>query len=119
MIQAADIKLYPSNFGGPCEPEQQSGLADQTRDSRIQTGVWESGPGTLELHFPWTESVFILEGRAEVENLDTKESFVLTPGTLALFESGSHWSWRIPWKLKKIFTLVEAENENATEHTSS
>ncbi len=112
MIPISEIGLTPFNFGGPCEPEQFSGIAAQTCDGAIQTGIWESGPGVLDLHFPWTETVYILEGRAQAVNVRTQQSIELVPGILLLFESGSHWRWHIPWKLKKIFTIIEVEDAN-------
>ncbi len=107
MINLADIKMKPSNFGGNNEPEQLFGLAAQLTSKGIQHGVWQSGPGELTLKFEWTETVYIVEGSAEVKNLITEEKFILTVGSMMSFEQGSHWRWRIPWKLKKIFTIVE------------
>lgn len=107
MMPLLEIKMKSSNFGGINEPDQLTGIAAQTHDSGIQLGLWQSGPGVLDLLFKWTETVYILEGNAEVTNLQTLESFTLEPGMMLLFEAGSHWSWKIPWKLKKIFTLVD------------
>ena len=86
------------------EPTQSLGIAQET--DQIQHGVWECGPGELDLHFAYSETVFILEGRAEVENQITGELIILEPGTMALFQKGSHWVWRIPWRLKKVFTII-------------
>lgn len=102
-----EIKMTPFNFGTPNEPIQHLGIGAQTNNSDIQIGVWESGPGLLNLDFQWSETVYILEGRAEVENMVTGDRFEINPGMMLLFEAGSRWQWRIPWRLKKVFTIVD------------
>lgn len=72
----------------------------------IKIDVCESGPGEFDLDFSWNETVFIIDGRAEVENLQTGESYELLPGSMMCFEYGSRWRLKIPWKLKKVFTVV-------------
>lgn len=110
MIHIEELKMKPCSFGGVAEEPQQSfALASEFREGRIQHGVWQCGPGELDLQFAWSETVYILEGRAEVENVKSKEKFALVPGSMMSFEQGSHWRWRIPWKLKKIFTIIEEE----------
>ncbi len=107
MITAENIEMKPSSFGGFEEPEQLAGIAAETTNQDVQIGIWESGPGVLNLNFKWSETVYVLEGRAEVTNIKTLDTFFLTPGSMALFEAGSEWSWRIPWKLKKVFTIID------------
>lgn len=107
MNAVDNIKMTPFNFGTRNEPIQHLGIGAQTHNSDIQIGVWESGPGVLNLNFEWSETVYILEGRAEIENLNTQERFELTPGVMLLFEAGSQWQWRIPWRLKKVFTIID------------
>tara|TARA_B110001454_G_scaffold218046_1_gene244904 strand:- start:15042 stop:15374 length:333 start_codon:yes stop_codon:yes gene_type:complete len=102
-----DLTMKPFNFGGRNEPPQLLGIGAQTASNDIQIGIWECGPGLLDLEFEWTETVYVLEGRAEVENIETKECFEMTPGTMRLFEAGSRWQWRIPWRFKKVFTTVD------------
>jgi uncharacterized cupin superfamily protein len=107
MIKLDQLQLKPCRFGAGEVPEQAFALASEIQSGRIQHGVWESGPGILDLKFDWSETVFIVEGYAEVENADTGETFAMSAGSLMSFEQGSHWRWRIPWKLKKIFTVVD------------
>ncbi len=107
MNQLSTIPMKPFNFGNLNEPPQQIGIGAQTDNSDIQIGVWECGPGILSLEFTWSETVFVLEGRAEVENLITRQRFSLTPGMMVLFESGSLWHWHIPWRFKKVFTIID------------
>ncbi len=103
MISIHDLTLKPSSFGTPNEPEQLVAIAAEFDSGRIQLGVWESGPGEFNLKFDWHETVYILDGQADVMNLETKESFQLNTGALMSFVQGSNW----PWKLKKVFTIVE------------
>ena len=106
MIHISELEL--KSYSYPLtEPDQQMALASETDSGRIQHGVWQSGPGELNLHFQWIETAFILDGRAEIENLDTGEKFTLVTGSMMTFERGSRWQWRIPWKLKKIFTILD------------
>jgi uncharacterized cupin superfamily protein len=106
MINLQDLDFKPSQFGGANEPEQRVAITSEINAGRIQQGVWESGPGELNLRFDWYETVYILDGQAEVLNLETNESFQLNAGSLMSFERGSQWRWRIPWRLKKVFTIV-------------
>jgi len=107
MVKITDLHMKPSTFGSLGEPEQLLGIAAEINSGHIQHGVWESGPGELVLHFQWSETVYILDGQAELENLETNERVRLSTGSMMSFERGSSWRWRIPWKLKKVFTIVE------------
>lgn len=86
---------------------QQFSIAYASQDEVIHHGTWECGPGESDLHFQWTETVYIIEGKVVVENLATGEAKTLLPGDLATFEKGSSWKWRVPWRLKKVFTIVD------------
>ena len=108
MINIQDLRFKPCHFGGASEPTQLAGVAAEIDSGRIQHGVWESGPGELDLQFDWNETVFVIEGSAKVENVQTGVRWTLNVGDLMSFEKGSHWRWRIPWKFKKVFTLVES-----------
>ena len=107
MNPKIELKMMPFNFGGRNEPPQQLAIGAQTSNSDIQIGLWECGPGLLDLEFQWSETIYVLEGRAEVQNLDTSECFEMTPGKMHLFEAGSRWQWRIPWRFKKVFTIID------------
>jgi len=108
MIKITELILKPCSFGGTNEPEQVVALASEIDSGRIQHGVWESGPGEFNLKFNWHETAYILDGRADIENLQTGEKYILCPQSMMSFEQGSYWRWRIPWKVKKIFTVVES-----------
>ncbi len=107
MVNLALMEFKKFSFGGEDLPLQRLALALTSQSGNIQQGVWECGPGELELNFQWNETVYVLEGRAEVKNLETGMNFVLTPGSMAIFEKGSRWVWQIPWKFKKVFTIID------------
>jgi uncharacterized cupin superfamily protein len=101
-----DLEFKPCLFGGVHAPVQNFSLASEIDSGRIQHGVWECGPGELDLKFEFHETVFIIDGFAEIENQVTRERFTLSKGSMMSFERGSHWLWRIPWKLSKVFTII-------------
>ncbi|MBL7545679.1 MAG: DUF861 domain-containing protein [Bdellovibrionaceae bacterium] len=107
MISSTELKRHPTYFMDQSEPDQTTAIAAESKDQSIQTGVWESGPGVLTLEFKWSETVYILDGYAQIKNLKTGEFFTLKKDTLALFEKGTTWSWHVPWKLKKVFTIID------------
>ena len=107
MKRTSELELRPFEFGTGDEPAQLLGLASSTNDDCLQHGLWECGPGQFELRFTWYETVYVLEGRAEVENLETGVKHILAPGDFATFQKGSTWRWRIPWRFRKVFTVVD------------
>lgn len=107
MIHFKDLAFKPCAIGGEGQTTQSWALASECDEGRVQHGVWETGPGTLDLRFEWTETAFILEGEAVVRNRVTDETATLIAGSFMSFERGSHWTWQIPQKLKKVFTLIE------------
>lgn len=102
-----ELSLSPFCFGGSNEPDQTLAIAAEMSSGNIQHGVWQCGPGELTIRFKWCETVFITEGSAEVENLHTGQTHTLRVGSMMSFEQNSLWRWRIPWKLKKVFTLID------------
>lgn len=106
MRTLAELTYEPCRFGGDTAPEQKWNVISSTNAGKVLFGVWESGPGEMTLNFTWSESVHVLEGRAEVENLDSGERYTLVAGALMFFSRNSKWRWTIPWKLKKVFTAV-------------
>jgi len=107
MIKMMDIKMKTCRLGGASAPEQTFGIVSEIANGRVQYGVWECGPGELDLQFEWSETVFIVDGRAEMENVDTGERIHVEPGSMLAFEKGSRWRWSVPWRLKKIYTILE------------
>ncbi|HXH30792.1 MAG TPA: cupin domain-containing protein [Bacteriovoracaceae bacterium] len=113
MINLDMIHLNDFSFGGKDEPDQRLSITSTSDCGSIQQGIWESGPGEIELKFSWYESIFVLEGSAHLENLKTNQSFVLNQGDLVDFQVGSHWRWTIPFHFKKIFNIVELKETRA------
>ena len=108
MIQITDMIFKEFNFvPDRVEPRQAVALAYTSESGHFQHGVWECGPGEMDLDFLWDETVFVIDGRAELENLENGERLTLITGALHSFRRGSRWRWRIPWKFKKVFTIVD------------
>lgn len=107
MINISEMSFKAFSFNGEKEPSQKIALAFTSNNGSIQHGVWDCGPGELELKFSWHETVYVLEGKAVVKNMDTDEVILLLPGVLATFEKGTRWRWNIPWKFKKVFTIID------------
>lgn len=109
MRLTQDLEMKPFNFGTGEEPPQLLGMASSVHNDRLQHGLWECGPGEFDLKFDWSETVYALEGRAEVENLESGERHTLLPGSFAVFEKGTAWRWRIPWRFRKVFTIADLD----------
>lgn len=107
MIQIDQLTLKPLTLENGKGPELSMALVSELDSGRIQYGLWESGPGEMIFEFQWNETVYALEGRVDLMNLDTKDQVLLQAGGLMSFEKGSRWHWKIPWKFRKLFTLVE------------
>jgi uncharacterized cupin superfamily protein len=86
MIHISNLDLKNFSFGGLNEPLQRLGVAFTSSSGHIQQGVWESGPGEFDLSFVWDECLFVLEGKAEIENLNSKTKYVLEAGHFFYFE---------------------------------
>ena len=110
MTLVEELQMKPCALGGPRRTEQTFSLESEMEDGKIQHGIWRSGPGILDLDFSWSETVYILDGEVEIENLLAGTRKRLTPGSLAHFERGSRWIWRIPVQLTKVFTIVDLED---------
>lgn len=108
MIKMTDLKMKSCHVTDANGPEQTFGVVSEMENGRIQYGVWECGPGELDLQFEWHETVFIIDGQAQMENIDTGEKFSAEPGSMMVFEKGTRWRWSVPWKLKKIFTIMDS-----------
>jgi uncharacterized cupin superfamily protein len=106
MKDVNELLFTPYSFGGESEPNQLLAIASTSASGMIQHGVWECGPGEMDLHFEWDETVFGLQGSAEVHNIETGEGFILGPGSMGFFAKGSHWRWKISRNFKKVFTIV-------------
>jgi len=68
------------------------------------TGLWAcDGPSTFEWQFGADETVYLLEGRVEVDYRG--RHFTLTPGDTATFHAGTRAVWHVPQYAKKVFVL--------------
>jgi uncharacterized cupin superfamily protein len=71
-------------------------------DDRTFSGVWECvGPTRLRWHYDLDETVYILDGAADVEHEGKLQ--LLRPGSVAFFPAGSTAVWSVPNHVKKAF----------------
>lgn len=71
-------------------------------DDRTFSGIWQCvGPTRLRWHYDLDETVYILDGAADVEH-DGKIQ-LLRPGSVAFFPAGSTAVWSVPDHVKKAF----------------
>jgi uncharacterized cupin superfamily protein len=71
-------------------------------DDHTFSGIWQcDGPTRLRWHYDLDETVYILDGAAEVEHDGRIQ--LLRPGSVAFFPAGSTAVWSVPDHVKKAF----------------
>ena len=76
----------------------------ESADRRSASGIWScEGPGTFEWQFASDETVFVLDGRVEIDYLG--QHFVLEPGGTALFYAGTRALWHVPHYVRKSYMV--------------
>ena len=84
-------------------------VESQSRDKRVTSGMWSIDPCTMEFTFPWDEFIYILEGEAVVDDLETGRSIDIKPGYTAHFELGSKTRWKVTKKIRKYYVIRTPE----------
>jgi uncharacterized protein len=74
----------------------------------LKVGLWRALPGSLPEHLPVTfagaETLFVLEGRLDVEVTDG-EDLRLAPNDIATFEKGTETVWRVHAPFKALMVI--------------
>jgi uncharacterized cupin superfamily protein len=87
-------------------PVFRSNVFGNSHDKSTATGLWEcAGPAEFIWHYGTDESIYILEGSADVEYLGRK--FTLRPGDCTHFVLGTTAKWSVTDRVKKCYTLYE------------
>jgi uncharacterized cupin superfamily protein len=73
--------------------------------ARVVAGIFRSEPSVAKYVFAMHETVYVLEGEADVE-VDG-ETVSLRPGSIASFAKGATSIWRVKSPLKDVFVLSE------------
>jgi uncharacterized cupin superfamily protein len=85
-------------------PVFRSAVYEGSPDWDDWSGVWECvGPAKFVWHYVVDETIYIIEGAAEVEYLG--ETFELRPGDHARFISGTTANWVVRDRVKKTFAI--------------
>ena len=75
-------------------------------DGSTTTGIWEcTGPTQFVWHYGTDETIYILEGSAEIEYLGKK--FSVSAGDSTHFAAGTTANWVVRDRIKKTWTLYE------------
>jgi len=87
-------------------PVFRSNTFGSSGDGSTSSGLWECiGPTEFEWQYGTDETIYILEGSAEVQYLG--RSFTLRPGDCTHFATGTVARWVVRERIKKSFTLYE------------
>ena len=79
---------------------------ESAHDGMSASGIWGCvGPATFEWYYEGDESVYILEGSAEIEYLGKK--FVLRAGDSTHFTDGTKATWNVPERVKKTWRIYD------------
>jgi len=75
-----------------------------SHDNSSFSGLWEAiGPAKFEFHYKVDESIFILEGSAEIEYLGKR--IMLEEGNSMHFLHGTVAIWTVPERIKKTWWI--------------
>jgi uncharacterized protein len=110
LASAQPIALAPAPIpaswivsGSPVFRANTFGRSD---DRSTSTGIWECiGPGQFVWHYSTDETIYILEGSAEIEYLG--KTFTLQAGESTHFAAGTMAKWHVRDRVKKTWTLYE------------
>jgi uncharacterized cupin superfamily protein len=87
-------------------PVFRSNTFGASGDGSTSSGLWECvGPTEFEWQYGTDETIYILEGSAELEYLG--RSFTLRAGDCTHFATGTVARWVVRERIKKSFTLYE------------
>lgn len=79
---------------------------EKALDGSSASGLWGcTGPARFKWIYDGDESIYILEGSAEVEYLGNK--FTLGPGDSTHFTEGTTAVWHVPERVKKTWRIYE------------
>lgn len=106
--ESVPLGLYeiPASWITSGSPVFRSNVFAAAHDKSSASGLWEcTGPGAFEWHYGRDESIYVLEGFAEVEYLGRK--FTLRPGDCTHFAAGTTSRWVVTERIKKSYTLYD------------
>jgi uncharacterized cupin superfamily protein len=84
-------------------------INSQTRDKTVSSGMWSVEPCTFEIVFPWDEFIHVVDGEAQVEDLETGQVTTLKSDRIAHFELGCKTRWTVTKTLRKYYVIRTPE----------
>ena len=79
---------------------------ERAHDGSSFSGIWGCvGPATFYWHYEVDESIYILEGSAEIEYFGNK--FLLRAGDSTHFTQGTRATWNVPEHVKKTYRIYD------------
>jgi uncharacterized protein len=87
-------------------PTFRSNTFGNSQDNSSSSGIWECiGPTQFVWHYGTDETIYILEGSADIEYLGKK--FTLAAGDSTHFAAGTSANWVVRERIKKTWVLYE------------
>jgi len=104
------IEIKPAPIPGPWvisgSPVCESNVFGRSHDGSSTSGIWGcTGPAKFRWHYQGDETIYILEGLAEIEYLGKK--FTLRAGDTTHFTDGTSAVWHVPERIRKTWRIYE------------
>lgn len=88
------------------EAEQGVWLISEDPQTGSKYGMWDCTAGRFRAKMDgYTEFCHILEGEAEITNLDDGSTRTVRPGDSFVMTAGLELEWHVPVYIKKVFTI--------------
>lgn len=92
--------------GAPTGVQLLWGPGENGAGVALTTGLYLMEPHTFDFEFPGDETVHILDGDVDVEDLETGEVVHLETGDLAYFPGGMTSRWTVNRTTVEFFTVL-------------
>jgi uncharacterized cupin superfamily protein len=87
-------------------PDCRANKFERSHDGSSGSGIWGCiGPAKFYWHYEGDESIYVLEGYAEIEYLGNK--FTLRAGDSTHFTDGTKATWVVPEHIKKTYRIYD------------
>ena len=90
-------------------PVARGTVSTQSEDKRVTGGMWSVEPGCFDFVFPWDEFIHVIDGEAEVTDVDTGATTEVRAGCMAHFKIGTRTRWNVTEKIRKYYVIRTPE----------
>ena len=84
-------------------------VSSQSADRCVTSGMWSVEPGDFEFTFPWDEFIHVIDGEAEVTDVDSGTTIQIRSGHIAHFKLGTKTYWNVTKKIRKYYVIRTPE----------